>query len=212
MGFTRENKAEIKDIVRDAITTLLADEQFINKIADRVCEKLNKRFDELKKECENKIAEVSKKCEEKVDELEQYTRRNNVRIFGIPEDNNEDLEDKVINLCQSKGNILIKPEYIDRIHRLGPQKDGFHRPIIIKFVSYKYRRILVNNKKNFAGSKIVVKEDLTKNRHNLLKYAGKKLGYRNVWTLDGVIKAKFENKIWSIKTTSLCDDIAAGNI
>lgn len=211
MGLTRENKAEIKEIVKETITALLTDDLFISKIADKVFNQLSAKFEVFKKECEDKVQLISKVCEEKVDTLEQYTRRNNVRVFGIPEEHGEKLEEKIIAACNKAG-IAIIPDNIDRCHRLGIQEEGKFRPVIIKFTSYKHRSALMYNKRKFAGTKIVVKEDLTKIRYALFKECAQRFGFRNVWTADGVIKVKSDNKIWTVKDIKAAQEIEQRNL
>ena len=52
---------------------------------------------------------------------EQYSRRNNIRIFGIPEVQGEDCYEIILNLCQGKLNIVCTREELDRVHRVGKQ-------------------------------------------------------------------------------------------
>ncbi|KAK9678944.1 hypothetical protein QE152_g40416 [Popillia japonica] len=54
----------------------------------------------------------------KIDNMEQYTRRNSVRIFGIPEKNDENIQAIVLNLCKDKLNVDLTAPSIDRVHRI----------------------------------------------------------------------------------------------
>lgn len=198
MGLTRENRNEIKEIVTESISALFSD-QYLNKIAEKVFEKINESLDTLKLQYEEKIDKLTKQFDEKVDNLEQYTRRNNIRIFGVLEDKNEDLECNLINMFKEKANIGIESIFIDRCHRLGPHQLNKNRPVIIKFISYKYRNMVIKNRKNFAKTGISIVEDLTKKKYQLFKRTSDHFGFRNVWTTDGVIKIKAKDKIHSIR-------------
>jgi len=123
--------------------------------------------------------------ESRLDELEQYGRRNNVRIFGVQENDNEDTN-AIVEKVASKMNVSLPDSAIDRSHRIG-SKGAFPRPIIVKFTSYAYRSEVFFNKKRLKGTKITVREDLTKTRLKLLKDAAKSYSERNVWSIDGVI-------------------------
>ncbi len=83
-----------------------------------------------------------------LDRLEQYSRKDSVRIFGIPETPNENTNDLVIDLGQEIG-VEIKPEDISVAHRLPPKcgKDG-NKPIIVKFVQKDTKDKLMKNKRN----------------------------------------------------------------
>lgn len=78
-------------------------------------------------------------CQQRITDLERYSRRWNLRLFGVKETEKEDARKKVIELCQK-----LLPEYKDRIlhtvdtvHRIGPKRLNSDRPraLIIRFSS-----------------------------------------------------------------------------
>ena len=99
-------------------------------------EKLSRQFIVVKKFntlLEKRVIELEK-CQAKA---EQYSRRNNVEISGIPHeilDNN--LEDKVIDICKDAG-IEIGHMDIEGCHRLPLSKKntGGTKRVIVKFVN-----------------------------------------------------------------------------
>lgn len=202
MGLTRENRSEIKEIVMEALNSLV-NEDFIDKIVEKMSIKFNKQLEKVQQQHEIQIREISRQYEEKLDNLEQYTRRNSIRIFGVPEIKNENLETTLISMFEEKANIKIKPDSFDRCHRLGPLQEKATRPIILKFISYQHRNTVMRIRKSFAKTGISIAEDLTKKRYILYKRAKEHFGFRNVWTADGTIKIKSEDKIHSIRTA--CD-------
>lgn len=122
------------------------------------------------------------------DALEQYSRRNSVRISGLDTDSDdpEDLESKVISLVK-KGNVTINTQDIDRVHKVG-QKDD----ILVKFTTYKAKASVMNKKKeiNAKENDVYIGEDLTHLRSTLLYEARqiRKAGLvKHVWTSDGKI-------------------------
>ena len=108
--------------------------------------------------------------------VEQYDRRNNIEINGIP-DNVEDknLEHSVIEVFNS-ANIQISHNDIEDWHRIGKSK-GNSKKTILRLVNRKYRKQILYNRrkfKNFDGSgigmpnaKIFVDENLTISNHQL---------------------------------------------
>ena len=114
-----------------------------------------------------------------VDVLEQYGRRENIRIHGVAEklnSNYDDGEEVVADIAAELG-IDINECDIQRAHRLGKKKispGGKPRQIITRFISYKKRNELLHAKKNLKGSKNYPKafltEDLTPLRSKLLNY------------------------------------------
>ena len=76
------------------------------------------------------------------DALEQYTRRNSVRISGYPEQANENIDEIVLTIA-GVIDVQLLPSDIDRSHRVG--KTGKttgkprHRDIILKVATYNAR-------------------------------------------------------------------------
>ena len=78
----------------------------------------------------------------KINNADQYSRRNNILIQGIPQSvKNKDLEDKVINVLD-KVNVKVTKNDIEACHRL---RDS--RKTIVKFVNRKYSFEALKNKK-----------------------------------------------------------------
>uniref|UniRef100_A0A8D9AYW8 Uncharacterized protein n=1 Tax=Cacopsylla melanoneura TaxID=428564 RepID=A0A8D9AYW8_9HEMI len=129
------------------------------------------------------------------DAAEAYSRRNCLLLFGLKEDakNEEEVEKLVLQVFQSKLQLDIQMGDIDRAHRLGRVKDaGKPRPIIVKFVSYRARRLCFSNKSKLKGEQISIGESLTKKRLAILNKARDTYGVVNCWTSDGKILVKEE--------------------
>lgn len=122
-----------------------------------------------------------------VDSLEQYTRRNNLRFFGLKETDSENVDDIIMQLIQEKLNININLVDIERAHRIGKKSATNVRPVIVKFSSYRMRELVLRARRSLKGSKIFVHEDLTKYRHDLLMRAARIFGKGKVWSRDGRI-------------------------
>lgn len=167
---------------------------------------LEEKFEVQKKEIISLKTEINNlkrdnsENEGKIEKLEQYTRRNSLRIFGLKEERNENLQDKVLQFFKNQLQEEVKVEHVDRVHRVGKFKVESTRAIIIKFVSYQQRALVFRKKKMLKGSGVTVKEDLTVYRVGVLKAAEKKYGYRNVWTMDGRIFVSEDNKILVISS------------
>ena len=137
------------------------------------------------------------------DALEQYTRKFNIEIHGIPEYEGENLQDIVIKTGQ-RMSVDVITEDIDIVHRLY-QKSPAIKPIIVRFTTYKKRREFYKSRFNLKeantteiiGStqgdtegRIFINENLTQYRQEILAKARKMKRankiYR-VWTVDGKI-------------------------
>ena len=108
--------------------------------------------------------------------VEQYDRRNNIEITGIPDDiEDKNLEHSVIEIFKA-ADIQISHNDVEDCHRIGKPK-GNSKKIIVRLVNRKYcKQILYNRRKfkNFDGSKIgmsntkiFVNENLTNYNHQL---------------------------------------------
>lgn len=160
----------------------------------------DKRIDEL----ETQYSEL----ESKLDGLQQYGRRNNLRIFGVKESESENTDALVQAVAKSMG-IELQPSAIDRSHRLGRQgRSNQPRPIIVKFVSYADRNRVFMAKRQLKGTEVTVREDLTQMRLQVLKSAVKAYTMKNVWTSDGVIKVNVGLKYpFSVRNMEDLDDL-----
>ena len=110
-----------------------------------------------------KLSESEMRCDElewRNDDLEQYTRRQSIRIAGIPEKLSENTDDEVVKFATKVLNIQFEPDEIDRSHRVGPPRDPAENPkpreIIVRFVSYKSRQKLLRAKKTMHEHNKVV--------------------------------------------------------
>ncbi|KAK9709224.1 hypothetical protein QE152_g26743 [Popillia japonica] len=133
--------------------------------------------------------------------LEQYTRRNSLRIFGIPENKNENTSDVISMFCKEKLNLDVPTTAIDYCHRLFA-KEGQQKPIIVKFISRYTKKLVYSKKKMLKGSKVVIKEDLTRANQNLLREASKRFGDRKAWSFEGKIYVKSGDRIKTVKSIS----------
>ena len=105
-------------------------------------------------------------------ELEQYGRRNNIRISGISGDANrqssETTTELFLNTIKEKTGLDISEHEIDIAHRLGKYRQGKHRPIIVKFVRRQTKIKLFKHSKQLRQSSIYVNEDLSKTNQEVL--------------------------------------------
>ena len=129
------------------------------------------------------------------DRLEQYTRRESVRIFGVRQENGEtaeDVETKALRVIKDAG-VEVSAEDIAAVHRVGRRSDNA-RPVLVKFVSRRKRRELMTKKKvlkSKAGyERVFIGDDLTPLRARLLGFVKKLDNVEKAWVVDGRIYAQ----------------------
>ena len=130
------------------------------------------------------------------DTAEQYSRRNCLRISGIPESDTEDTDRLVLDMADAIG-ASIAIDDIDRSHRVGRPPtaavDATPRAIIVKFTSYRYRQKLfgaLKMAKDRGYDGVFINEDLTRYRNGLLYMARKLVKTKcllGAWSADGNI-------------------------
>ena len=70
---------------------MFSDPVFLEAQSKALASELKREIEELKQQVKESDAAIAS-LRAKVDDLEQYTRRNSVRIMGIPETSNEDTD------------------------------------------------------------------------------------------------------------------------
>ena len=127
----------------------------------------------------------------KHDDLEQYTRKYNLEIDGIPEVPGEDLEDILIKLARSI-DADVGPDDIDIVHRFKKGKRQ-PNPIIVPFnnyyskgeMYYGRRKLRKVNVRHISGAeKIYINENLKLKLPKELLYS-RKLATKNGRAKDG---------------------------
>lgn len=70
---------------------------------------------------------------------EQYSRKNNIRIYGLEENPDKNPQEKIIGLAREELGVEIKEEEIEIeiAHRIGQTRRSQNKPraVIIKFLS-----------------------------------------------------------------------------
>ena len=140
------------------------------------------------------------------DNQEQYSRRDCIRISGIPETpNNMNTDAVVADLCKDIG-VFLDSKDIDRSHRVCREGGSKPRQIIVKFATYRIRQNVykARSKLKSAGhADVYINEDLTKKRNKLL-YEARKLvkasRINSAWSSDGIILIKDrDNKVHRVQ-------------
>lgn len=119
---------------------------------------------------------------------EQYSRKNDVRIFGVEEEPEENLEVKLINLAKGHLQVEIKPDEIEIVHRVGAVRRRADTPgnpkprtIIAKFVSNKTKMKLLTKRRNLKGKRLAIREDMAPDIAKCLKKLKEKPCVESAW-------------------------------
>lgn len=151
-------------------------------------DKSNKELAALAKENEKLTSDLDQyKCE--LNLMEQYSRRNCIRIFGIPESTGENTDQIITKLAEEKLGVDLKLSDIDRSHRIGKPNGKGSRSIIMKFTNYNIKSRVLRARRKLKSSGIGIQEDLTARNKALLQKVKDHLRVSSAWTIDGRIFA-----------------------
>ncbi|XP_065650649.1 uncharacterized protein LOC136088316 [Hydra vulgaris] len=137
-----------------------------NDKARAVEEKINKVHDDLSnvRKMQGKISSDNIELKLKSVDIEDRNRRNNLRIDGVVENNEEKnweiTKKKVKQLF--KDNLGIEKEIIiDRAHRVGVANDKRERTIVLKLRDYEDKKTILERARKLKGTNIFLNEDFS---------------------------------------------------
>ena len=143
------------------------------------------------------------KAKDELDEHEQYSRRNCLRFYGLPENQQENTDDVISAFVKKELGIELKHGDIDRSHRLARRNpttenssdEGPRRPrsVIVKFATYNVRQTIFKAKVQLKGKPFYINESLTSTRQDLMHKAQNLPNVIRTWSQDGRITALTKN-------------------
>nr|KAG5693084.1 hypothetical protein BaRGS_010643 [Batillaria attramentaria] len=175
-------RAEVSGVVESvqAIANDILDLKGRTQSLETTCTKIAEKHDDLAEsvdDLQEDLRELQARYEEEIDKLEAFSRRDNLRFFGVPETPGETFDscaEKVVQCLQ--GTVPSKTWSVDdevRAHRLGKPKASFAataasrdskpRPIIVvKFTRWRDKMaILTKGRPALKQKGIGVSGDLT---------------------------------------------------
>jgi len=203
----------------------LADEydEFNSKILDstKTAKKQLSDISDLKMKL-NRIESDQIQTASQLDKLEQYGRRENLEIHGIPYSSDENTN-KIVKQVATKLKVNLDDSHISTSHRLAEvnrtESKDQHPPIIVRFSNRDKRNEIFRKRKVLRPisssshsnslakeNKIEIHENLTSKRKLLLKEANKvkrNLNYQFLWTSQGKIFLRHSPKSRIIHVSSL---------
>ena len=173
----------------------------------RLSEKISQLNERLEKK-DQYIAALETRlssCEADLDQLEQYSRRTNLRFFGVPEsEKGEDTTSKlptIVNETMGVTPPIVNADVVTS-HRLGRRMPGADaqtrpRPVIVKFATTHVRDVVIRARRRLresgGGPTLYVNEELTRRRAALAKKTRelkKEKKITDCWTFNGKVLVK----------------------
>lgn len=192
----KSNQNDLKSAIRESVKELLDNEDFINKLLEKISEKIERLEQKV-----NDYEEKNFKLETKIEILQQNAKLNNICIYGIQEEENEKLNDKILKLFNEKMKVEIEPADIVNSFRIG-NKSTKSRPVLVKFDRRSTRNAVLKNCGILRGTKIAITEDLLKSRLKLLREAQDLFDRKHVRTYEGNIYVIINQKKYIIHNSN----------
>lgn len=219
----KKEMKEMKDAIDDKLTTLITEfkkdvsEKFNNLVSttDRLCTEIDglkvklSEFDAMSKkiiELESKLNQYQIRVaslESDFNNHQQWLRRDNIEVQGVPELKNEKPTDIIIRIATHAG-VEMKFDDIVSANRVQPLKpiSGRHKNIVVKLKNPALKSRLTVALRKCRGvtsadigipgkaSRIFVNEHLTAHNKKLLKLCKEKcssMGYKYTWVKNSSI-------------------------
>ncbi|XP_047132671.1 uncharacterized protein LOC124811332 [Hydra vulgaris] len=111
-----------------------------------------------------------KKINSKLREIEDRSRRNNLRIEGVKEDDNQSWLESEIKVKKIFDEYLgIKDVKIERAHRAGKEDIKKHRTIVVKLLDFKDKEAILRNSSELKGKNIFINKDFCAETNRIRK-------------------------------------------
>ena len=193
--FTEKVETEVVKIVNDKIN---------DKIDERLAQvdsrldlltyenvKLREEVDELKKQAIDNET-IAKAAMQKANMNEQYSRKNNIKIMGVPEDGDETEErlmENINNILESKAGISVNKNSVMAIHRI-PGKSGMPKPVLLKLRNNNEKSKIMKKRKEMKHGGYRLVDDVTKENTKLINRLNLHKDIDSAWYFNGSVYGK----------------------
>lgn len=141
------------------------------------------------RECIDNLKKENTELHCQLNDNENYQRRENIRITGIPEASSENPIKTACNFFTEKGfNVSEKELHI--AHRIGRRNPGKPRTIIVRFFNRNTRDRVIRERKKLKGSGITISEDVSNLSMRTLMRVQRSQGISNAWIWNGQVCAR----------------------
>ena len=139
---------------------------------------------------------MMKKIKIELDRIDQKQRETRLRIAGVPEEDGEEVLEKITQIAKKKLGIkAFKEDDVELTHRSGKKKQRKTRDIIVQFKSKAIKDQFQEQRKKLydatnTGDRVYLNDDLTEFRQKLLfdaRQLAKRERIKAVWSQHGSI-------------------------
>ena len=132
--------------------------------------------------------------------LEQYTRKDNIKIINFPNDSDTETADstekKVLDFMQNTPGLRnFTAHYVSVAHRVGKYRQKQNRPVIVRLTNRKVKTDIFKQRKKLKESNqtVFINEDLTKLNSQRLYRIKQHPAVMSGWSFQGKLYCKLLN-------------------
>lgn len=152
----------------------------------------------------NNIEKQIEEIDEKVLKSEIEKRKNNMIFYKIAEveASQDALHKAMVKMLNEEVQNTFEIRDIDFMFRLGKKREGQIRPVLVRFISYLKKELIMNNRKKLSEKSIDVADDLPNEIRERRKISAplvkslKEKGFHASLKMD---KIKVNGEIWSVE-------------
>ena len=109
---------------------------------------------------------------------EQYSRKNNIKVFNFPRREKQNLRQDFINLVKGDLNVTLEERDVVAIHRLPAEHEP--SPLIVRLFSSDVKRSVMRVRKELKG-RVKFVDDVTQMNMELIKRRERSQRFDQVW-------------------------------
>lgn len=134
-------------------------DEMTRNITDNISRNLEEGLNSIKAEQESN-RKHTEEHHRQIGNIERELRKRNILIFGVEEGENNywQLEDTVLEIINNILQVDCEPKEIDFVRRIGNPKNQ-KRPIIVGFLTFRKKLLVVKNKRLLSEYEIYIKDD-----------------------------------------------------
>ena len=161
----QDNNERLEKLNKETVDlkiTLETSQEIFEKKFQKVNDNLSKQKQKHKEDINELWKDNDQLCE-RLRDLEDRSRRDNLRIDGIAELENEtweQTEEILHNLFKEK--LELENIFVERAHRVGNKGKNDKRTIVLKLASFKDKLKIISEARKLKGTNISINEDYSK--------------------------------------------------
>lgn len=163
-------------------------------LREKICE-ANKNNRDLQKEM-NEVRDLATFSTVKSNYNEQYSRKNNIKIYGIPETKGENIVEVVKSTLKKKGGVEVDHRDIEAVHRIPGSRPNAPRPILMKMRNNDKKANIMRCRSAVKDSpgNVRLGDDVTKENRELIVRLIDHESITSAWYFNGSVYGNVKGK------------------